>query len=225
MGKRVERMSTLILQRNLNRRFKYNTGGFTLIEIIGVLFLIALIMGIALPGIRSQYRYYIRTSSRELAATFSYLYDQAILTQKTYRIVYDLDENKYWVESSPGNTLITATPEAEESRIEKNEESEKEKSTEEKSLEPQFTKETGKLAKEKKLGKGVVFKDIILPRFSDPITSGIAYTYILPQGYIEETWIHIQDKRNQIFTIKVNPLTGRAQIYRRLVGPNEKTTN
>lgn len=199
-------MSKLTLQLN---QIKKNGDGFTLIEIIAVLFLIALIMGLALPGIQSQYRYYIRATSRELAATFSYLYDTAILTQKTYRVAYDLDENKYWIESAAGEMLISPSPEAEELR----EEAQLKKK--------EFIRETGKLAKERKLGKGVTFKDVILRRYREPISAGIAYTYILPQGYIEETWIHLGDKRNQIYTIKVNSLTGRARIYPRLVEPGE----
>src|SRR3990167_5932318 len=107
-------MLRLTLQQNQTRR---RTDGFTLIEIIAVLFLIALIMGVAIPGVQSQYRYYIRTTSRELASTFSYLYDTAILTQRTYRVAYDLDENKYWIESAAGEMLLAPTPEAEEKKI------------------------------------------------------------------------------------------------------------
>ncbi|OGQ35377.1 MAG: hypothetical protein A3F16_03055 [Deltaproteobacteria bacterium RIFCSPHIGHO2_12_FULL_43_9] len=183
-----------------------------------MLFLIALIMGVAIPGVQSQYRYYIRTTSRELAATFSYLYDTAILTQRTYRVAYDLDENKYWIESAAGEMLLAPTPEAEEKKIEA--ELEKKKGEEE-TTGPQFIRETGKLAKERKLGKGVTFRDVVLKRFREPINAGIAYTYILPQGYIEETWVHIEDKRNQVYTIKVNSLTGRTNIYPRLVQPGE----
>lgn len=219
MGKRVERMSTLTLLTNLDKRRSKYADGFTLIEIIGVLFLIALVMGIALPGIRSQYRYYIRTTSRELAATFAYLYDTAILTQRTYRIVYDLDANKYWIESAAGHLLISPNPEAEELKVKASEEKEKGEDP----TEPKFTKDTGKLSKERNLGKGVKFRDILLPRYKDPITSGIAYTYILPQGYVEETWIHIEDKRKQVFTISVNPLTGHTHIFQRLVGPDDNT--
>lgn len=206
-------MSKLI---SLQNPIKDDADGFTLIEIIAVLFLIALIMGVAIPGVQSQYRYYIRTTSRELAATFSYLYDTAILTQRTYRVVYDLDENKYWIESAAGETLISPTPEAEELKVG----IESEKNGEE-TAEPQFVRETGKLARERKLGKGVTFRDVVLKRFREPISAGITYTYILPQGYIEETWVHIEDKRNQIYTINVNSLTGHTNIYPRLVQPGE----
>jgi type II secretory pathway pseudopilin PulG len=207
-------ISKLTLQSKIN---KDSSDGFTLIEIIGVLFLIALIMGVAVPGLRSQYRYYIRTSARELAATFSYLYDTAILTQKTYRIVYDLEKGAYWVESAAGRTLISPTPEARSLRVEFVEDEKK------KDSEPrvEFVRETGKLAKERKLGTGVRFTDIILKRLNEPVTSGITYTYILPQGYVEETWVHMSDKNNQTYTVKVNPLTGHTKIYKRRVEPGE----
>ncbi|MFC2075426.1 Tfp pilus assembly protein FimT/FimU [Bdellovibrionota bacterium] len=188
---------------------KNDEEGFTLIEIIGVIMLITLILGIAVPTLRSQYRYYIRSNARTLAATFAFLYDAAIIQNRTYRIVYDLDNKKFWVESAAGKILI--------------EEEEEEEISEEKAATSQkFKKEEGRLSKEKKLGKGVSFMDVTLPRIGEPVIAGKAYTYILPTGYVEETWIHLEDESGQVFTITVNPLTGRATTYARLVQPEQK---
>ena len=199
----------ILLQRKEN---KHDAEGFTLIEILGVLLLITIIMGLAVPAVRSQYKYYIRASARKLAATYAYLYNEAVLKQRTYRIVYDLDAKKYWIESAAGALLISTSPEEEEKDLKEGEVPSG----------PQFRKEEGALAKETKLGKGVSFKDILLPRYSEPITAGIAYTYILPQGYIEETWVHFEDLQGQNYTITVNPVTGRPTTYGRYVEPGKE---
>jgi len=212
MPRREEKDLTQISRAKNNRKDPH---GFTLIEIMGVLLIITLILGMAIPGIRSQYRYYIRSSARKLAATMAFLYDSAVLNQRTYRIVYDLDNHKYWIESAAGELLIKEKEEEEAFQLDKEDE-------EEEGSKPKFQKPEGKLGKETKLQKGVKFKSVILPRYEEPFTSGITYTYILPQGYVEETWIQLTDQEEKVYTITVNSLTGRTKIFPRLEGPREK---
>ncbi len=41
----------------------------------------------------------------------------------------------------------------------------------------------------------------------------LAMTRFLPQGYSTPTWIHLIEQEEQLYTILINPLTGRTEIH------------
>lgn len=44
------------------------------------------------------------------------------------------------------------------------------------------------------------------------ITSERALTRYLPQGWATPTWVHLQDDDENLYTLIIHPLTGRAKI-------------
>src|SRR3954470_14971277 len=82
--------------------------GFTLIELMIGIAIMALIMGSAIYGIRSLARTNLRSSSAKLAGAIRYCFDRSVTTGSYFRIVLDLDGNKYWAERSDDRTYLTS---------------------------------------------------------------------------------------------------------------------
>jgi len=71
--------------------------GFTLIELSVVLFIVAVFLTFLTPQFREFTEYDIKSSSRRLAATIKYLFNEAAIRHNHYRLNYDLKEGEYWV--------------------------------------------------------------------------------------------------------------------------------
>ena len=74
--------------------------GFTLIEIMIVVAIAALMMGGVIVAARQVARTDLRVSSSKLASAIRFLFDRARATGKHYRLVFDLDNGRYWAEQS-----------------------------------------------------------------------------------------------------------------------------
>src|SRR4051812_21422530 len=68
------------------RCFLRNERGFTLIEVLIVIGLIALIMTVAIPSAGIALKVNIQNSSRELASTIRSSYDEAVLRGTVHRV-------------------------------------------------------------------------------------------------------------------------------------------
>ena len=175
----------------------------TLIEILIVLVLIVTFTTLALPRLRSNLNLNLKKQARLLSGTIQFLYNQATVKNQVYRLHYDLDNHKYWIESSETKILFKTEEEEERNRKEK------------KPPTAKFQIDTSTIKKPVQLEKKIRFKDIRTQAKSEPITSGDAYTHFFPHGYAERSEIRIQSDTGSVFTIVVNPLTGRAKVYDR----------
>jgi len=81
---------------------------FTLIEILVVMFLIGAFLAIAVPRFKDITDVNIKSASRQLSGTIKYLYNEAIFKKNVYRLVFDLDNQEYWVEYLDGNQFTAA---------------------------------------------------------------------------------------------------------------------
>jgi general secretion pathway protein H len=71
------------------------------------------------------------------------------------------------------------------------------------------------------LPKGLFFESVELASSSAPITEGRAYIHFFAQGYSEDSAIHLTDRKTLNWTIAINPLTGRADIFEKKIGLKE----
>lgn len=175
--------------------------GFTLIELIIVLAIMALFAGTVLPRMRDQLDLHLRKHARQLSGSIRFLYNQSAMKNKIYRLHYDLDNQKYWVEKSESNHLRLQDPEQERSAFE------------EKPKKSKFSEDLELLKKPVELQKKITFKSIKTQASEDPITSGHAYTHFFPSGFAEPTTIKLQTPKGVVYSIVVNSLTGSAKVY------------
>jgi general secretion pathway protein H len=70
--------------------------GFTLIELILVLFIVGLLFAAVFPKVSGLGRGDLKLSSRHLIRTVQLILDRSTSTKRLYRLHYDLDNQQYW---------------------------------------------------------------------------------------------------------------------------------
>jgi len=194
-----------------SRAFQNNTEGFSLVEIMIVLALIGIIMGMGSTYIASP-KSKLKSAVRVFGSKMKRLRQRARIDNVTYRLVFNMPEDRdvahtYWVESSTSSKAKIIGEEELEEELDAAEESGTKG-------DPQGFKITDE---PKTLPKGLKFRSIEVAGLEDEIDSGRAYIFFFPQGYVQESAIHITDGEKMNWTILVHPLTGRTEILTKYV--------
>lgn len=178
--------------------------GFTLIEVMIVLALVAALVAFGVPRLFKKDNN-IRKVARQFIAMSREIRNQARLSNSTFRIVIVLDDkgDTYWVERANG--LQPIDPNAAEKEKEKDEDKEN-------APPPLFKKDNFLFKKDKELPSGLRFSSIETMNMKAPQTSGTAYIYFFPEGFVEAAAVQIAGPNNVTWTLVFNPLTGQADI-------------
>ena len=192
--------------------------GFSLIELLIVIGILGLVGLIAIPSISNTFRFSVQSSGREIATLIKDTVNSAQITGRVHRIAYDLKNQQYWVESTSEATLLKSdeTLKKEKERS-KGYFSLKEAEEEEKKKNGGFRQENLLTKKKRSLAIGVSIKDVITEQGEAPITEGMAYTHIFPQGLTEKTLVHLQDTAKNEITLTVSNLLGRCYVEGRYI--------
>ena len=163
--------------------------GFTLIEVSVFLLIVAVLLAFVTPRFRALTEYELKSSSRRLAGTIRYLFNEAVIRHNHYRLNYDLKKDEYWV---------TYLDEAKE-----------------------FKEDPSILSSRVRLPGTIHFEDIVT-QHRGKVYEGETFTQFFPNGWAEETIIHLGDTRERHYSLLVMPLTGKVRIYDRYVEFAEK---
>lgn len=207
--------------------------GFSLVEILVVVAILGLMLGASVYGFRSIAKSELRSSASKLAGAIRYCFDRAITTGAYYRIVLDLDGNKYWAERSDDRMYLSAGKENAPGRGQAFDlqAEEAKRDADEKKLEELSTSVGGALVNidpppKPKRAKFQTFKDTTLPqvklkraklfdvftpRQREPYLKGRAYLYFFPDGHTERAIVRINDG-DDFYSLVVHPLTGRVEV-------------
>lgn len=194
-------------------RTQQQSGGFTLVEIMIVIAIIGGVLAIGVPKMFSTAST-MRAAVRKLAVITRDIRNNSRLYQVTTRLAISLDKDKgytYLVESSPGIVLMRS--ELQEKELERL----TEKQAEESKKKVQFSTDARVLKKPVTLPKGMKFEDVEKTGRDEAQAGGMAYINFYPQGLSEEAAIHISDGGSLHWTIVINPLTGRADVYEKRI--------
>jgi general secretion pathway protein H len=217
------------------------TRGFSIIELLVVIAIVALLMGAAAYGFRAVAKSELRGAASKLAGAIRYCFDRSVTTGSYYRLVIDLDGNKYWAERSDERMYLTRTKEDapgrgqafDEAALEKKQAEEDKKFDEElasrggtaATLDPPPKPKRAKFQTFKdaalpqvKLGKARLF-DMYTPRQREPYTKGRAYLYFFPDGHTENALLRLNDGGAAWYSLIVHPLSGRVEVRSEKVEP------
>lgn len=198
-----------------------------------VIAIMGLMMGASVYGFRAVAKSELRGSASKLAGAIRYCFDRAVTTGSYYRIVLDLDGNKYWAERSDDRTYLAAGKEESPGKgqafdvaAEERKRDEEEKKLEELASSVGGTQIVIDPPPKPKRAKFQTFKDATLPqvklsraRFFDvftprqrePYSKGRAYLYFFPDGHTERAIVRMNDG-DSFYSLVVHPLTGRVEV-------------
>ena len=217
------------------RRRRPSARGFTLIEVMIALVIVALVAVVTVVGLRSMFKSDLRATATRMAGSIRYLFDRASTSGRVHRLVFDFENRKYWAEVSDDQFIFAAGKESDETRkketekIAKEEESKREAAEREASfgsaqiptkyMPKPFMPKRAKFdafretaVKPISLKSGVFLADMYTPRLLKPLVEGKGYIYFFPMGMTEAAVIHLSDGKDTFYSLIVHPLTGRVTV-------------
>lgn len=190
--------------------------GMTLIEIVIVVAIIAFVVGIGIPRLTGR-KTEMQGTIRRLGVMVREIKNSAKLYRSTYRLAIEIRDpdalekgpSRYWVEKTPGSVLVSADEEAAE--LEANEEDEEDREPSRFQIDARITKG------QQDLPGDLYFAKVEVASRKRPFTSGVAYIYFLPEGYVEQSTIHIKSGDKLHWTLALAPVTGKVDVYNKEV--------
>lgn len=165
-------------------RRRGRSGGFTLLELAVVLFIMGLVMMIAMPYFGGLRNSQLKSEARRLASRSNYLYEEAGAQKVLLRLNFDLDHNSYFI--------TRLDPFA---------------------LEPEFRPETGAAGGVANLPADVRIRDVWVEGAGD-FRRGRISAQFYPNGIADAAVIHLADSEGSVMTLAINPFNGRTAIAR-----------
>lgn len=215
--------------------------GMTLIEIMVVTAIIAIAATGLGVGINSIARTNLRSGAVKLSAAVRYAYNRAVARGTTVRIVFDLPGNKFSIEEAHGRiTLVRGEVFGTRQGSSSSEEdvagavdpwvaAQKllEQPNEPTIGASPFSAITGTSGdpvarfSKVKLGSGVRIVRLIVPHEPTPKEEGQGAIHFFPSGYTEHAVIELSDGREGVYSVEVQPLTGRCKVRKGHYEPEE----
>lgn len=188
------------------KRDSSNTeGGFSLMEIMVVLAIIAVLSSISMPMLRgfAQTRR-LKTSAQAIVDTLGFARDMAITEKNTHLVVFDIDGNRYWLASS--ETFDIQNPAASAGRTTN--------SVTANGQQVMVARTDGVMGIPRPLNRGITIAAIVTTNngVNQQIISGVDYVYFSPTATSVDTVVYLRNIDDDAIAITVEAATGRSSI-------------
>lgn len=199
---------------NRIRRLKYfaSETGFTLIEVMLVLTLIVILSSVTMPSLRGfAGSTRLKSSASAIRDMLHFARDMAITEGAAYLVVFDLDQNRYWLASS--ETFVASNLQA--SLITNTSNTINQTPVQSSELsQPAVSRTSNILGIPQEPNHNISLSQMAINHNSQTkhIDSGIDYIYFSPTGSSEETILHIQDLDGRVVSISVEAASARVRI-------------
>jgi len=204
----------------------------SLLEIMVAIAILLVMSVVVVGGLNSVLGLDKRKAARRLALTYERLNDEAVMRNRSYRIVYFLNQNSYVVEAGEPGALIAATPEARQEHEERMRaklaamDEEQHRQWLHKHKQPFESLGEGRM--EVQLPSGMVFGGVYTPQYGELVEPDGAddedekqrvESYVMSNGFTEHTIIQLisADDPDEGYTIEVQPLSGEVVLHGEIV--------
>lgn len=190
--------------------------GFSLLELMVVVVLVAGLVAIAIPSLRSLTGANIKNEITKLAGLTSEVYARAAISGITHRINFDLDKQSYWVEEKVGD-IGNISPELGYEDIMKERQkqlSEKNKDDAQRFI-PEWKALSDDLGEKFILDQNLVFHGAWTEQMSEVARTGIVSIYFFTGGYTQSAFVSISkegEEEESSLYLSLSPLTGAVEI-------------
>jgi len=192
------------------------TRGFTLIELMIVIAVVAIMAAAVIPAVNSVTGANARAAAGELAGALRWLFDTAALRHETCRMALDLDRGTWWPECTTGEGRGPVL--SRKGTVAEEDEALADRFPDERDPEARrllagarFGEFRDRLAKRQRLPGSAAFTEVWTQHQREPLSRGMAYVYFFPQGQAEAARIPVADG-SYAYTVILQPLTGRARV-------------
>ena len=156
--------------------------GFTLLELMVVIFIMGLMFTIALPYLGGFRQAALKSQARRLAGRATYMFDEATGHKLVLRLIFDMDNNGY--------AAAQLDPYA---------------------VKPVFAPDTTLSGKPVIMPAAIRIRDVTVEGIGT-VNRGTIATNFYPEGYVDATVVHLEDASGDVMTLEFSPLTGQVAI-------------
>jgi general secretion pathway protein H len=208
-----------------------NSRGFTLIELIVVVAVMAVITAAVVTGVGNVRGASVQSETGKIAVAVRYLYNLTVLSGKVHRLAFDLDKRMYWGEEQTSDDpcqqfLLPGEGEDEAAAREAKRHPKKPKKgkngkiiDEPAKLDAGFTETKSRLLAKYTMDPGITIAGLMTSHQNEPQKKGMAYLYFFPNGTTENALIWVkgdgaaEDDDADVMTIEVKALQGAAKLH------------
>lgn len=208
--------------------------GVSIMEVMVVIAILLALVVVMVPAVSAVLQVQERRAAKQLAMLYQRLHDEAVLRNRTFRMVYDLDAGKTKIEVGLARAVIYTDADQRERYEEELTRKlalmdEEERAAYERARQP-FEKLEANFSDTFDLPSGLVFGGIYTPQYGKMMTreelptdpedgTRLIYSYVFPNGFTEHTVVWLAEKGNpeEGWTIVVEPLSGKVTLHGELV--------
>jgi type II secretory pathway pseudopilin PulG len=196
----------------------------TLIEIMIVVVVIGLITAGVAFGTSALPRARLRTSAVRLASTFRFAYVHALTTGRTTRVSFRMGTGELTVEDTDDAHTLDRNDPLRAGGAADVEASALQQARLMTDLRPRatrasFTALPARVFRARPLEQGVSIVKLFSQHDAEPRDEGTGHVYFFSGGQTERAVVHLRNNRGEFFSVSLNPLTGRTEIFDRPVEP------
>lgn len=181
-----------------------NNSGFSLLEVLIVIALIAFVSALGVSSLTSAFRAGKDSFPRHLALTLREARDRAMLRDQIIRLRLDLDKQEYWMEEAPGNYLLPKT-------VDRNL-SERDREARDKADANTFKEMKDLVNGHQSMPQGLKIAEVVTPRLKDPRVDGVVDVYFYNNGSADGVKIIFEDEEGPRQALRLHPITGQSRV-------------
>jgi prepilin-type N-terminal cleavage/methylation domain-containing protein len=200
--------------------------GFTLIELVFVMILVALMGGVAMPRITSTMGLKNKSSAIKMAGFLQNTYQQALLSHQAHHVIFDLERNEFWAEKiapAEPEPLLDESVDVDEVLMAFRKQAETFSDPEEieKRKMARRSKITDGQLKPSQLQAPLSVAKVFIQGQTEQDQQGIYTIPISASGYHPFAIVYIALREEIVYSIVFPPLGGRATVEKGEVDPDE----
>ena len=199
--------------------------GFTLIEVILVIAIIAVVVTGATFGLGAITRTRLRSSAFKVVSAARFAYSRSLTQGTTTRLHFDFEKNTMAIEETDTPVTLATDEQLEDDPGQAVDPWDLARARLEQPLDPvrprspfqPITNESGKILKRytaQPVGDAISIYALITPHETDKRTDGEGSVYFFPGGLTENAVIQLSDSSDTVYSVEIHPLTGNARIHK-----------
>ena len=198
--------------------------GFTLIEVIMVIAIIAVVVTGATFGLGAITRTRLRSSAFKVMSAARFAYTRSLTQGTTTRLHFDLDKDTMAIEETLTPVTLATSEQLEDEDGQAVDPWDLARARLEQPLTPvkptspfqPISNQSGKVIERytpKPIGEAISVHALITPHETETRTDGEGSVYFFPGGLTEHAVIQLTDSSDTVYSVEIHPLTGNARIH------------